>query len=144
MVLQGILLVLIGAAGVWGPAWPRSVAWIGVVLGLVAGVAGAGLAGAGVLRLGSSLTPFPRPVEGGALQEHGVYRLVRHPIYGGVLLLSLAWGLFTSPVALVPVSALAAVFEGKRRREEAWLAETYSGYADYRARVRRAFVPGIW
>ncbi len=144
VLLQGVLLVLIGAAGALGARWP--VGWrTGRVVGAVAlGLAGMSLAVAGFAHLGSQLTPFPKPVERGLLKQVGVYRLVRHPIYGGVLLLVVAWSLGTSPLALIPTGLLALLFEGKRRREEAWLVERYPEYEEYRRRVRRRFIPLVW
>ena len=38
----------------------------------------------------------------------------------------------------------AAFLEAKRRREEAWLLEQHPGYAEYRGRVHRRFVPFLW
>lgn len=142
--LQGVLLVAVAFAGVAGPPWPDGDGtWRPAAAGLL-GAAGLVLSLGGMRGLGSALTPFPRPVPDGALIEHGVYRLVRHPIYGGVLLLAAGWALWRSPLALVPTALLALLFEGKRRREEAWLMERYPGYATYRARVRRRFIPFVW
>ena len=85
-----------------------------------------------------NLTVFPRPREGGRLVETGAYRLVRHPIYGGLILGAFGWGLLTaSPVALAGAVVLAAFFDLKSRREEVWLVEQLDGYDRYRDRTRR-------
>ena len=94
--------------------------------------------------LGSQLTPFPRPVAGGELRRSGVYRFVRHPMYGGALLAMLGWALLSSPWALVPLTAAALFLDAKRRREEAWLVKSLAGYEDYRRQVRRRFIPFVW
>ncbi len=142
--LQVVLFAAAGAAGLLGGGWPepaRPWLWVaGGALGL-GGVALALLGGAG---LGSQLTPFPRPVATGELRQDGVYGLVRHPIYGGVLLILLGWSLVSSPLALVPFGLAVAFFEAKRRREEAWLLEQHPGYAAYCARVPRRFLPYLW
>jgi protein-S-isoprenylcysteine O-methyltransferase Ste14 len=39
----------------------------------------------GSRHLGPSLTPFPAPLPGASLRQDGLYRVVRHPIYGGGL-----------------------------------------------------------
>jgi protein-S-isoprenylcysteine O-methyltransferase Ste14 len=142
--LQVVLIVLAGVAGLFGPRWPG--AWDRATWALVAlCVAGAAvLLVGGFFRLGAQVSPFPKPVAGGELKEGGVYGLVRHPIYGGVLLLSLGYAFAASPLALVPTALLAILFEGKRRREEAWLAERHPAYEDYRRRVRRSFIPYLW
>jgi protein-S-isoprenylcysteine O-methyltransferase Ste14 len=142
--LQFVVLGLALAAGVTGGAWPHEAATWLLVAGLALAVAGAALATAGIRHLGSSITPFPMPGEGAELREHGSYRLVRHPIYGGVLLASLGWALATSPLALVPAVILGLVFRGKSAREEMWLSERHEGYAAYRARVTKRFVPFVW
>jgi protein-S-isoprenylcysteine O-methyltransferase Ste14 len=45
----------------------------------------------GSLELGSNLTPLPHPKHDGALVTGGVYALVRHPIYSGVIFLAIAY-----------------------------------------------------
>ena len=116
----------------------------GKVLAAVAVVPGLALAFGGIRRLGGALTPYPKPVEGAEMTQTGVYALVRHPIYGGTLVLCLAAALWTSPWALVPTAALGVLFEQKSRREEVWLVQAHPGYEEYRARVRRRFVPFVW
>ena len=144
MLLQGILFIAVIVAGFLGSPWPRSSRPSLEVAAILVALGGGALLVAGMGSLGSALTPFPRPVSGASLRDRGVYALVRHPIYGGVLFLGLGWALWASPMALVALGCLAAVFEGKRRREEAWLAEVYPGYAAYRERVRHRFVPFLW
>ncbi len=141
---QLLLLVLLVVAGALGPEWPDGVERALVAAAFVVATPGAFLFLAGALRLGAQLTPFPRPVEGAALREDGVYGLVRHPIYGGAILLASAWSLATSYLALTTAVALAALFEAKSRREELWLAEHDPAYEAYRRRVRRRFVPYLW
>ena len=144
VILQGILLVVLVVVGLLGVGWPKGASGWALGAGIAIGAGGAALFIGGALRLGSQLTPFPKPVEGGTVREDGPYRFVRHPIYGGVLLLSVAWSLATSPAALVPAVLLALLFEAKSRREEIWLVEHDPGYEDYRRRVRRRFIPFLW
>jgi protein-S-isoprenylcysteine O-methyltransferase Ste14 len=40
------------------------------------------------INLGKNLTPLPRPKENAELIQGGLYRFVRHPIYFGVIMLS--------------------------------------------------------
>lgn len=142
--IQVVLLLLLAAAGAFGPRWPDPMERPLLAAAFVVGVPGAVLFLGGALSLGDQLTPYPRPVEGGSLREGGVYGLVRHPIYGGVLLLALAWTLATGWLALGPTVLLAVLLELKSRREELWLAEHHAGYAAYRERVRRRFLPWVW
>jgi protein-S-isoprenylcysteine O-methyltransferase Ste14 len=142
--LQTVALLAAGIAGTLGRPWPGSARRPLALVGLAIAAGGGVLAGAGIRHLGDALTAFPKPSGRGSMRDRGAYGLVRHPIYGGILLVSLGWSLLTSPVALVPAAALAAIFDGKRRREEAWLAERHEAYADYARRVRRRFVPYVW
>ncbi len=135
----GVVAIALGALG---PGWPdpwRPLAFVGWVL-MVAGLAML-VAGGGVL--GSSLTPFPRPTPGSRLREHGIYRFVRHPMYGGTIVLFTGFSLVSSPLALVATAALAVFLDLKSRREEEWLVERYPGYDDYRRTTRWKFVPGL-
>ena len=134
VVLLVLLVVLPGRAD-----WPTP-RWLDLVsLGLV----GFGLAviATAALRLGSALTPSPVPVAQGELVTSGLYRLVRHPIYSGALLVVLgvtirsgSW--WTTLVALV----LCVFFDAKARFEERQLARRYAGYRAYAAITPR-FVP---
>jgi protein-S-isoprenylcysteine O-methyltransferase Ste14 len=77
------------------------------------------------------------------LRSGGAYRLVRHPIYGGLLLLAIGWSVVLSPIALVVTALLAVVLDMKARHEESMLADRYPEYEAYRRRVRWRFVPGV-
>jgi protein-S-isoprenylcysteine O-methyltransferase Ste14 len=138
VVLQGILLALLAVAGTLGPAWDGAARTATAILGGVLIVLGGLLAVRGVVDLRESLTALPHPRDDARLVDHGAYRLVRHPIYGGIVIAGSGWGLLT---ASWPALALAAVLAGfftlKSHREEAWLVERYPAYAAYRLRTRR-------
>lgn len=141
--LQVVIFALAAAAGWLGVAWPPAARpWLWVTGGVMM-VAGVGLLLAGGAGLGRQLTPFPRPVEEGELRRDGIYGHVRHPIYGGVVLILLAWTLISSPLALVPFALAVAFFDAKRRREEVWLLARYPDYAAYRHQVTRRFIPWV-
>lgn len=94
--------------------------------------------------LGNSLTVFPRPKDDGSLKQHGVYALVRHPIYSGVILAALGGSLSAlSPLGLALTAVLVVFFDRKSRREERWLVEKYPDYPAYRQRVKR-LIPWIY
>jgi protein-S-isoprenylcysteine O-methyltransferase Ste14 len=144
VVLQVGLIAALVAAAVLGPPWWSWGALARRLLAALLGLGGASL-GAGALRaLGRQLTPLPRPVEGGTLRDGGAYGLVRHPMYGAVLLLGLAAALATSPAALLPLALAAPFLDAKRRLEERWLVEQHPGYAAYLRRVPRQFIPFVW
>jgi protein-S-isoprenylcysteine O-methyltransferase Ste14 len=118
--------------------WYAASRRVGRVVGGAAALAGALLVALSARDLGSNLTPNPRPKTNNALVEHGVYGLVRHPMYSGVLLLALGWSLLrASTLALLLSGLLGLFFDAKARREEHYLAARHGGYAAYRRRVRR-------
>ncbi len=141
--IQAILLVVVGAAGLLGPSWSGATRIATSVLGIILIAGGLFLAARGSRDLRDALTPLPYPRDDARLVETGVYRRVRHPIYGGLVLAAFGWGLLTaSTVALGAAVVLLGFFELKSRREEAWLEGRFSGYAAYRARTRR-LIPWI-
>lgn len=126
----------------WTVPWtsPDLATGAGVVL-LAAGVL---LFVIAALTLGPALTPFPRPNEAGVLRTGGVYAIVRHPIYTGVLLAAFGWSLtHHSVVGLGFDVLLFFFFDRKSAREERWLVERYPDYGSYRQRVRK-LIPGIY
>ena len=144
VLIQLVLFVLILAAGSLGPAWHGRPQEITVTFGLVLTAAGGLLALRGIFDLRSALTPFPKPTAATELVERGAYGLVRHPIYGGLIVASFGWGLAkASPAALAGAAVLWLFFDLKSRREERWLAEQFAGYPAYRARTRR-LIPWLY
>ena len=143
VVAQSVLGAGVVVLGLVGPGWSEGPAGALLVGGLAIGAAGLLLFAWGVAALGSSLTPYPRPHERASLRSEGIYRHVRHPIYGGVLLMALGWSLALSPLALVATVLLWLLLELKARHEESMLLERYPEYEAYAARVRRRFVPGL-
>lgn len=138
VLIQLGLFGLLAVAGTLGPAWGEPWLTAGRAVGLVHLGAGVLIAGLGLVGLRENLTPVPRPIDGGRLISHGIYGRVRHPIYAGIIASAVGWGLITaSPAALGVAALLAAFFDVKSRREEAWLVAAYPGYAEYRQRVRK-------
>ncbi|HVL77481.1 MAG TPA: isoprenylcysteine carboxylmethyltransferase family protein [Noviherbaspirillum sp.] len=139
---QAILFIaFITVPQVAGP-WPYDAVflftgWVLFVLGLVLTLWSA-------RALGRSLTPFPRPLEHAELVTTGPYRLVRHPIYLGVLLVALGISLVTaSPLRLGLTLILFVFFDRKAAREERWLEEKFPQYPAYRSRVKR-LIPWVY
>jgi protein-S-isoprenylcysteine O-methyltransferase Ste14 len=125
------------------PEWPASVNRALDWAGAACAILGANLVYLSARALGRSLTPFPRPREPGELVTEGPYRLARHPIYGGGILFFLGWALFSAPIALLGVAALAALWVGKSRLEERLLVARFPDYDRYRQETPRRFVPFI-
>jgi protein-S-isoprenylcysteine O-methyltransferase Ste14 len=75
----------------------------------------------------------------------GPYRIVRHPMYSGALLMSIFaplalasyWGLFCIPpfIAIIVLRLI---------EEEKFLAARLPGYEDFRKKTAYRLIPGIW
>lgn len=118
---------------------------VSYVVGGVLIAAGIGLLLESGRRLGRSLSPYPEPVAGGTLRTEGVYALVRHPMYTGGILVALGWSvLFESVAGGVLTVALAVFFAFKSSHEERRLEQAYPGYAEYRRRTPRRFLPFLF
>jgi protein-S-isoprenylcysteine O-methyltransferase Ste14 len=146
VVAQFVLLGLVLAAP-WlapQPAWPAPWSRLAQAAGVLLLLLGGALAVAGVLNLGRNLSPLPHPKAGAALVETGLYSLVRHPIYSGLIAGCLGWALVhNSLITLLLAVAVFVFFDVKARREERALSQHFPAYARYRQRVRR-FIPFIY
>jgi protein-S-isoprenylcysteine O-methyltransferase Ste14 len=141
VVAQIALFVLLGMLWwTWDGHWGRPA----VVAGWAAAGAGALQGLWGLLALGGNLTPYPSPKHGAELIERGPYRLVRHPIYGGLVMgaagISLADG---NAGGLTVALGLLVLFVGKSEFEEERLLARFPAYEGYRHRVRWRLIPFV-
>jgi len=98
---------------------------------------------AGFMALGKSLTANPVPNQDGVLVTKGIYRIVRHPIYVGLLGITLGLVISSGVWAQIIVwLALAALLVYKMLWEEVLLTAKYKGYAEYMTKVP-AIIPGL-
>jgi protein-S-isoprenylcysteine O-methyltransferase Ste14 len=89
------------------------------------------------------LTAEPLPKENGKLSTGGLYKYVRHPMYSGVLLLSLGIAVTSgSVIKYALVGILALLFHFKTRYEEKYLRMQYPEYELY-AKKTPKFIPFI-
>jgi len=144
VVAQIILLIAIALVPNNWVAWPDGLATLATVLGLIFGLIGAIFLALSALNLGTNLTVFPRPKDDGTLVQVGLYALVRHPMYFGVIAAALGWSLLRTNAIGVGLSiVLLLFFDRKAAREEIWLRGKYANYADYQKRVRK-LIPFIY
>ncbi len=121
---------------------PGQVLALGV--GLALGMIGLALALAGLWWLGDNLSVLPHPKDDASLVQSGPYRVVRHPIYSGLVVGAIGWALIhTSVITLVYAVVLFVFFDIKSRREERWLMRKFPDYAAYRTRVHK-LIPFIY
>lgn len=120
------------------PPWPVALSGIAVPLGWGLLSLGALVALIAVRHLGANLTPLPHPKAGATLVVTGLYRVVRHPIYFGVILMAVGYALMVEGwLTLLEALLLAVFFDIKSRREEVWLVEHFPDYAEYRHKVAK-------
>jgi protein-S-isoprenylcysteine O-methyltransferase Ste14 len=98
----------------------------------------------GIIDLGKNLTPLPYPRSEGQLVQAGIYGWVRHPLYSGLILLTLAWSCFTLSWSQLLISLiLALILNAKASREEQWLTEKYPEYSSYCQQVKK-LIPWLY
>lgn len=116
----------------WAARWLGAlVIGIGLFFGLWAGRS-----------LGKSLTPYPEPTVGATLVSQGPYRLVRHPIYGGIIIALVGLAIFqASAMTLVGAVEMGALFWLKSSFEERRLLIAHARYRQYQEAVSKRFVP---
>ena len=113
------------------------------IVGTVMLAIGLALLFAGFMGLGKSLTANPVPIQDGVLVTKGIYSIVRHPIYVGLLGITLGLVVSSGVWAQIIVwIALAVLLVYKMRWEEVLLTAKYKGYAEYMTKVP-AMIPGL-
>lgn len=133
-----LLILVVGTAFRYSESFDAR--WIGVPLFL----GGVTLAARAMQVLGSSLTPFPQPLQGAAMISSGPYGLVRHPIYGGLILSAAGLALFMgSWIAVGGSLALGGFFWLKSSFEERRLLVAHSRYRRYMDEVPKRLIPFI-
>ena len=116
------------------------VRWLGVALFIVGGV----LRLWPVFVLGRRFSGLVAIQPGHTLVTHGVYSVIRHPSYLGLLVNALGWALaFRSIVGVLLVALMVPPLIARIRSEEALLRSQFGAdYDAYRARTSR-LIPGL-
>jgi protein-S-isoprenylcysteine O-methyltransferase Ste14 len=126
------LLVFLPNGDDWPtPLWLAAVSAVALYLGWLVLLISA-------VNLGKSLTAHPVPLERATLKTNGLYKIVRHPIYLGLLLIGFATSIGSGSIRKVILFVvLAALLNFKARFEEKFLLQKYPEYAVYAAKVGR-------
>jgi len=136
VLMTGVIVCGVRFHGDWSRISIVGLGAVGFVIGGYFGIVG-------VVDLGKNRTPFPRPLNSARLIQTGIYAQVRHPLYTGVMCACLGWaGIWQSVPSLGIALVTVMFFNAKARREERWLHERFSEYADYAKRVPR-FIPSL-
>ena len=124
------------------PDWPRSMPVRAASAGLAVG--GSAILIAGGAALGRGLTISPLPNEHAQLCTDGLYGVVRHPIYSGLIALSLARTLQSRDRRQAALTGtLILLLRAKSYFEENELRQRFADYPSYAA-VTPRFIPHLW
>jgi protein-S-isoprenylcysteine O-methyltransferase Ste14 len=146
-----VAFALIGLAGAYLPAYTDrkefwtidgdTIRWIGVVLF----AAGGALRLWPVFVLGHRFSGLVAIQPGHTLVTNGIYSVIRHPSYLGLLVNSLGWGLaFRSGVGVLLTALTVPPLLARIRAEEALLRTEFGdAYAAFCARTSR-LIPGLY
>lgn len=146
--IQFVLMAVFALTPTWNPwasdallsdwAMVRALAAIALIAASVA------LGLFGFLTIRRFLTPLPYPVDHSRLVTHGVYGVVRHPLYSSLLLVALGWVCWSFSLSHLALLAIGLVFFNyKATREEHWLTERHPEYPTYARRVKK-LVPWVY
>ncbi len=140
-----IVLVFFGPRTIPGlPKWIPPFTWLGSIGGGIILSAGILLLAVAIFRLGSNLTAVPYPKDEGTLVETGPYRLVRHPMYCGGIMIAVGWAFLVHGWLTLGYAIIMLVyFDIKSRREEEWMKAKFPGYGKYQKRVRK-LIPFVY
>ena len=146
--IQFVLMIIFALAPVWHPGLSPSLfadLWLArLILSLPFALAALVFGAMGSHHIREYLTPLPYPVDHNQLVQHGVYGIVRHPLYLSLLSAALAWTLYNLSLTHLLLLIIGFLFfDLKARKEEAWLSERHPEYQDYAARVRK-FIPFVY
>jgi protein-S-isoprenylcysteine O-methyltransferase Ste14 len=93
-----------------------------------------------VLQLNKNLSPFPTPVENSSLLTNGMFKYVRHPIYTGIILTTVFFGIFEGSLWKILVGfSLFVLFYFKSNYEEQLLLNEFEQYSTYMKTTKRFF-----
>lgn len=141
-----ILAAFLGVAGLeggrWGPALPDWTVWLGVGLHALGDVP---VLAAMLANPHLETTVRIQKERAHAVVRSGPYRLVRHPMYVGMLVMFAGWPLVLgSRWAYLPYALYLALLVWRTSREDRALQAELAGYADYARRTRYRLLPGVW
>lgn len=148
VVVQFALMLGFALLPIWHPGVDAETmdasAMFRTIAAAVLGLTALAFGGLGSHHIRDYLTPLPYPVDHSQLVQHGVYGIVRHPLYASLLFAGLAWTVYNLSLSHLLMLALCFLFFNyKAGKEEAWLTKRHPEYADYARRVRK-FVPWVY
>jgi len=137
--IQLVLFIVYTFPVAWSLAF---FSWFKTV-GLVVAIIGFIVFALALLQLNKNLSPFPTPKDNSVLIQNGLYAWVRHPIYSGIIILFLGYGIYQDSLfKLVITFFLWVLFYFKSQYEELQLLRKFPEYAAYKKNTGR-FIPNF-
>ena len=103
-----------------------------LIIGVLISIKGLIISIKAFLELGDNLTPLPHPIKESILIKNGLYKNARHPLYKGLLLISLGISILSlSLLHLCLFISLAFVIKNKALKEEERLKLKFPEYKKY-------------
>jgi protein-S-isoprenylcysteine O-methyltransferase Ste14 len=124
------------------PFWDLNLHHSGILkfLGALLATGGIGIVLFALIQLKTNLTAFPTPKANGTLIQVGLYKYMRHPIYGGIILSTIGIGLLTGSLWQLSIGMILWIlFYFKSSYEERLLSNTYVDYSNYKLTTSRFF-----
>ncbi len=109
-------------------------------IGLLIAVFGGMIIILALLQLNKNLSPFPTPKEAATLLQNGLYKYMRHPIYTGIMLFLVGYGVYQNSLYKLLISLLLVIlFYLKSNYEEQRLEQKFPDYKLYKNKTGRFF-----
>ena len=103
-----------------------------IISGIALSINGLRISVKAFIDLGDNLTPLPYPMKESILISNNSYKNSRHPLYKGILLISLGICIsLTSMIHLFLFVSLAYILKAKALKEEQMLKIKFAEYEDY-------------
>ncbi len=109
-------------------------------LGLIIAILGFFMGLIAVIQLNKNLTPFPTPKASSELINAGLYKYIRHPIYTGIILASVGFGVYRDSLCKLIIGIILwGLFYYKSKYEEKLMIVRYHDYEGYIKKTGRFF-----
>ncbi len=93
-----------------------------------------------ILQLNKNLSPFPTPKTHSVLLQNGLYKVIRHPIYSGLILIFFGYGVSKdSGYKIIIATLLFILFHFKTQYEEKQLQNKFPEYQSYKSKTNKFF-----
>ena len=94
-----------------------------------------------LLQINKNLSPFPTPRDRAILIQNGLYKLVRHPIYTGIIFMLIGYSVYQNSIYKLCITGLLMLlFHIKTNYEEQQLIKKFPEYVVYKHKTGKFFV----